>query len=297
MIGMAVLGTMAAVAVAAPVVAPFDPLAIDLGATLEGPSVSHLLGTDQLGRDVLSRVVYGSRLSLGTAALAALVVMTIGVSVGLLAGLRGGWVDGLCMRIVDGLLAFPSLVLVLAIAGTLDGGLLTIVVGFAAVSWATYARMVRGLVLQVRDRPFVEAARAMGASSLRVGWHHVMPNVIGPVLVLLSLEMGSVIAGVSALSFLGVGADPPAPEWGAMLNDGRDYLVSAPHLMIFPGAALTVAVLGCNLLGEGMRDVIDPKSASARQRRARWRSHWFRRWAVPRDPPSLTDLDARRRRA
>ena len=136
----------------------------------------------------------------------------------------------------------------------------------------------------------------MGASSLRVGWHHGMPNVIGPVLVLLSLEMGSVIAGVSALSFLGVGADPPAPEWGAMLNDGRDHLLSAPHLMIFPGAALTLAVLGCNLLAEGMRDVIDPKSAWARTRRARWRPTWSRRRAAYRDPPSLTNVDARTRR-
>ena len=296
MFGMAVLATMAAAAVAAPLVAPFDPLAIDIGATLQGPSSSHLLGTDHLGRDVLSRVVYGSRLSLGTAALAALIVMTIGVSVGLLAGLQGGWVDGLCMRVVDGLLAFPSLVLVLAIAGTLEGGLLTIVVGFAAVSWATYARMVRGLVLQIRDRPFVEAARAMGASSFRVGWHHVMPSVMGPVLVLLSLEMGSVIAGVSALSFLGVGANPPAPEWGAMLNDGRDHLRSAPHLMIFPGAALTLAVLGCTLLGEGMRDMIDPKSAWARTRRTGWRRAWSPRRAAYRDPPSLTDVDARTRR-
>ena len=162
------------------------------------------------------------------------------------------------MRIVDGLLAFPSLVLVLAIAGTLGGGLVTVVVAFAAVSWASFARMVRGLVLQVRDRPFVVAARAIGASPLRVGCRHVLPNVIGPVLVLLSLEMGSLIAGVSALSFLGVGAQPPTPEWGAMLNAGRNHVFSAPHLMIFPGAALTLAVLGCNLLGEGMRDRIDP---------------------------------------
>jgi peptide/nickel transport system permease protein len=260
MTGMTVIAFMAVVAAAAPLVAPFDPLDIDVGAILQGPSLDHLLGTDELGRDVLSRLVYGSRLSLGTAALTALIVMVVGVSVGLLAGLRGGWVDSLCMRVVDGLLAFPSFVLVLAVAGTLKGGLLTVVVGFAAVSWAGFARMVRGLVLQVRERPYVMAARAIGASQLRVGWRHVLPNVIGPVLVLLSLEIGNLIAAVSALSFLGVGAQPPTPEWGAMLNEARDSVFSAPHLMIFPGAALTLAVLGCNLLAEGVRDLIDPKS-------------------------------------
>ena len=265
--GAAVIATMAFVALAAPLVAPFDPVDIDLGARLRGPSFTHLFGTDEIGRDVFSRVVYGSRLSLGTAALAALVVMTIGVSVGLLAGLRGGWVDALLMRIVDGLLAFPSLVLVLAIAGTLHGGLLTIVVGFAAVSWATFARMVRGLVLQLRDQPFVVAARALGASPLRVAFRHVLPNTVGPVLVLASLEMGSLIASVSALSFLGVGARPPTAEWGSMLNESRDAALSHPHLMIFPGAAITLAVLGFVLLGEGFRDVLDVESGHPGARR------------------------------
>ncbi len=269
MTGAAVIATMALLAVAAPLVAPFNPVDVDLAAKLEAPSFTHLFGTDEIGRDVFSRVLYGSRLSLGTAALAALVVMTIGVSVGLLAGLRGGWMDGLLMRIVDGLLAFPSLVLVLAIAGTLRGGLLTIVIAFAAVSWATFARMMRGLVLQLRDQPFVAAAHAIGASRLRVAWHHVLPNAIGPVLVLASLEMGSLIASVSALSFLGVGAQPPTAEWGAMLNQSRDYALSHPHLMIFPGAAITLAVLGFVLLGEGLRDVLDVRSYSPGARRPR----------------------------
>lgn len=258
-IGLVLVGSFAGVAVAAPFVATHDPLETDPLRTLEGPGRSHLLGTDGLGRDVFSRLLFGSRLSLGTAVLAALVVVVIGVAVGLLAGVRGGWVDSLCMRVVDGLLAFPSLVLVLAIAGTLGGGLFSIILGLAAVSWATYARMVRGMVLQLRDRPYIEAARAAGASSARVAVHHVLPNVVGPVIVLLTLEMGAFILAVSTLSFLGVGARPPAPEWGTMLSEGRRFLLSSPNQMLFPGAAITLVVLGFNLLGEGVRDAMDPK--------------------------------------
>ena len=162
--GMVIVAIFGVVAVAAPLVATHDPLATDPTRTFWGPGRDHLLGTDNVGRDVFSRLVFGARLSLGTALIAASVVMTIGVAVGLLAGTRGGWVDAVCMRVVDGLLAFPTLVLVLAIAGTLQGGLISIVIGLAAVSWATYARLVRGLVLQLRDRPFVEAARGLGAS-------------------------------------------------------------------------------------------------------------------------------------
>jgi peptide/nickel transport system permease protein len=196
---------------------------------------------------------------------AALVVMTIGVSIGLLAGIRGGWVDALCMRIVDGLLAFPSLILVLAIAGTVRAGLMGIVVGLAAVSWATYARLVRGLVLQLRDRPFVEAARALGASPARVAVRHVLPNVLGPVVALLTTEMGTFVLAVSGLSFLGVGAQPPSPEWGTMLDEGRRFLLVEPNLMIFPGVAVTLVALGFNLLGEGIRDAVDPKGGRSGQ--------------------------------
>ena len=262
--GLVVVAIFAGVAMAAPLVATHDPLEPDPLRTLEGPNRAHLLGTDNLGRDVFSRLVHGSRLSLGTAVLAALVVVVIGVAVGLLAGVRGGWVDSLCMRVVDGLLAFPSLILVLAIAGTLEGGLFSIIIGVATVQWATYARLVRGMVLQLRDRPYIEAARAAGGSSTRVAVHHMLPNVVGPVLVLLTLEMGTFIIGVSTLSFLGVGARPPAPEWGTMLSEGRRFLLSSPNQMLFPGAAITLVVLGFNLLGEGVRDAIDPKS--------RWRA-------------------------
>ncbi|MFP5319660.1 MAG: ABC transporter permease [Acidimicrobiia bacterium] len=253
-------------ALAAPLLAGHDPLEPDPLNALAGPSWDHPLGTDNIGRDVFARILFGSRLSLGTAVLAAGVVMTIGVAVGLLSGLRPGWVDALCMRVVDGLLVFPGLILVLAIAGTLQGGLISIVVGLAAVSWATYARLVRGLVVQLRHRPMLEAAHAVGASSTRVALRHVLPNVIGPVIVLLTTEMGTFVLTVSGLSFLGVGAQPPAPEWGTMLSEGRRYLVSDPNLMIFPGIAITLAALGFNMVGEAIRDAIDPRPPASTTR-------------------------------
>ncbi len=259
MVGLIVVAFFLVIAVAAPLVATHDPLTVDVRHVLEGPSRAHLLGTDDVGRDTFSRLVFGSRLSLGTALLAAFVVVTIGVSVGLLAGLGGGAIDAFSMRVVDMLLAFPSLIVVLAIACTLDGGLVSLVVAFAAVSWAPYARVARVLVLQLRHRPFVEAARALGASRIRVAVHHVLPNMLGPVVALLTVEMGTFVLAVSALSFLGVGAQPPAPEWGTMLDEGRRFLLSDQRLTILPGLAVTLVALGFNLLGEGIRDVLDPR--------------------------------------
>ena len=273
MAGLIIVSVLVVVAVAAPLVATHDPIDGDTSQSLQGPGRTHILGTDDLGRDMFSRLVFGSRLSLGTAVLAAVVMVTIGLSVGLLAGLRGGWVDAVCMRVVDALLAFPSMVLVLAIAGTFRGGLVIIVVGLAAVSWAPYARLVRGLALQLRDRPFVEAARSLGASGPLVAYRHVVPHVLGPVVVLLTVEMGSLVVAVSALSFLGVGAHPPSPEWGAMLNEGRSWLPVDARLVVLPGAAVTLAALGFNLVGEGIRDIADPlgEVAAARALRPRRR--------------------------
>lgn len=271
-VGLVVIAGFAVAAVASPLIATHDPLKIDVTRVLEGPSRDHLLGTDRVGRDVFSRLVYGSRLSLGVAVLSATVVLTIGLSVGLLAGLRGGWVDALCMRLVDGLLAFPSLIFVLAIAGTLRRSMVGIVIALAVVSWASYARLVRGLVVQLRERPFIESARALGASPRRVAVHHVLPHVMGPVTVLLTIEMGTFVVAVSGLSFLGVGAQPPSPEWGAMLDDGRRLFLVEPNQMIFPGAAITVVALAFNLVGEALRDLWDPKSpvrGPVRRRRGR----------------------------
>lgn len=257
-IGLAVVVLLVVVAVFAPVLAPYDPLALD-GDRLEGPSGKHLLGTDRLGRDLLSRMMYGARLSLGTAALASVIIMVLGVTLGGLAGYVGGVVDAVLMRIVDTVLAFPSLILAIVIAGLFEPSLLTLMLALASVWWVGYARIIRGLVLTVRERPYIEAARIGGAREVRVFARHVLPNILPPVIVLVTLEMGTIILAISALNFLGLGAQPPTPEWGAMLNDGRNFFFSAPHVMLIPGLVISLAVLGFNLLGDGLRDVLDPK--------------------------------------
>lgn len=257
--GLVIVAVFAVAAVAAPWLTGHDPLAVNPTQALEGPSTVHLLGTDNMGRDMLTRLLYGSRLSLGTAVVAGTVVMTFGLAVGLLAGLGPPWGDALLMRVVDGLLAFPNLILALAIAGTLKGGLTAVVLGLTAVWWASYARLVRGIVLQIRELPYVEAARGTGTSGFSIAIRHVVPNVIPPVIVLLTIEMGSLILAVSSLSFLGIGVQPPTPEWGAMINDGRRFLAAAPQLMLLPGTAIFLVVLGFNLLGDGLRDILDPR--------------------------------------
>ena len=257
--GALIVGVAALAAVAAPLVAPHDPTAVDARAILAPPSQEHWLGTDNLGRDIFSRLVWGARWSLGAAAAAAAAVVLLGVTVGLIAGYVGGLVDDLLMRLVDVLLAFPSLVLALAIVGTLGPSLQNVMVGMVAIWWVDYARVMRGLTLGVRDREFVTAARCAGAAAPRVALRHVLPNVVPSVLVLATLELGGLMLAISGLSFLGLGAQPPTPEWGTMLNDGRPFFQRAPQLMLYPGLAITVVVAGCNLLGDGLRDVLDPR--------------------------------------
>ena len=246
-------------ALLAPVLTPYDPAAAVPTQRLAGPGPEHPLGTDNLGRDILSRLLFGSRWSLGTAAMATLLIMTIGVTVGSVGGYYGGRLDELVGLVVDVLLAFPSLVLALAIAGTLGPGILNIMLGLVSVWWVGYARVVRGLVLATREQQFVLAARCLGARDRRVIVRHVLPNVLPPVVVLATLEMGGLILAISGLSFLGLGVQPPAPEWGAMLNDGRGFLFGAPQLMIYPGLAISLVVIAFNLLGDGLRDAFDPR--------------------------------------
>jgi len=217
------------------------------------------LGTDQLGRDLLARLLYGARYTLGTGLAAMALILFVGTSVGLVAGLLSGRVDVVLMRIVDVLLAFPSLILALAIVGMLGPSLTNVLIGIAAVGWASYARVVRGLVLSLREREFVEAAHALGASRLWVARRHILPHVLPTVVVLASLDLGNLLLAISALSFLGVGAQAPTPEWGRMLNDARPFLWQAPHLMLFPGLAIFLVVLACNFLGDGLRDLLDPR--------------------------------------
>jgi peptide/nickel transport system permease protein len=266
LVGLAVLLAVVAAAILAPVLTRFDPASANPAQRLEGPSLVHFLGTDNLGRDVVSRLLFGSRWSLGTAGLATLLIMTIGVTVGSVAGYYGGWADDAIVLVIDVLLAFPSLVLALAIAGTLGPGIVNVMLGLVCVWWVGYARVVRGLVLSTRHRQFVEAARCLGARDRRIIVRHVLPNVLAPVVVLATLEMGGLILAISGLSFLGLGAQPPTPEWGAMLNDGRSFLQSAPQLMIYPGLAISLVVVAFNLLGDGLRDALDPRSVSGGRR-------------------------------
>lgn len=257
-VGLAVVGGMSLLAIGAPVFAQTDPAAVNAAQRLLLPSLEHPFGTDNLGRDILSRIIWGARLSLGTATLATALILTIGVGLGLVSGYLGGLVDDLVMRVVDVLLAFPALILALAIVGTLGPGAASVIIGIVAVAWADYARVMRGLVLAAREQPYVESARAIGATHPRILVRHLLPNVVPPIIVLASLEMGGIVLAVSALSFLGLGAQPPTPEWGAMLNDGRVFISSAPQLMIYPGLAISVVVVGFNLLGDGLRDAMDP---------------------------------------
>jgi peptide/nickel transport system permease protein len=258
LIGLVILVTMAAVTVLGPILVPSDPDAQDVAHRFAAPSAAHPLGTDNLGRDELTRILYGGRVSLLTALAVGALVIAIGVAVGAVSGFAGGLVDGVIMRIVDVVLAFPSLLLALAVAGFLGPGLVHLAIAMVAVWWVEYARLVRGLVLAIKERPFVEAARAVGLPPWRVAVRHVLPNLLPPVIVLATLRTGSLLLALAGLSFLGLGIAPPTPEWGAMLNDAQDYLANASQLMLYPGLAITIAVLGFNLLGDGLRDVLDP---------------------------------------
>ncbi len=262
--GLTLVGLLVLAAVFAPLLTSLDPAAVDATRRLETPSAEHLLGTDELGRDLFSRVLFGARWSLGIAGLATLVVMIIGVIIGVISGYYGGVLDTLVMRVVDVLLAFPSLVLYLAIVGTLGPGVKNVFFALIAISWAGYARIVRGLVLSARERDFVRASLALGANDRRLMVRHILPNVVSPVVVLASLQAGGMILALAALGFFGLGAQPPTPEWGTMINQSRLYLQSAPMLMLAPGLAISLAVLGFNLLGDGLRDVLDPRVGRSR---------------------------------
>ncbi len=237
-----------------------DPTEIDLPERLLPPSPGHLLGTDHLGRDTFSRIVHGARMTLLAAAVTLALSMTIALTVGILSGYHGGWPDTALMGIVDLLLAFPSLILALAVAGALGPGLFNVLLAAGAVWWVGHARIIRGVTLGARQMEYVTAARAAGAGNLRIILRHIAPNILGPIIVIASLDVGWIILGIAGLNFLGLGAQPPTPEWGAMLNDARPHLQTAPRLLLLPGAAIFIAVLGFNLLGDGLRDLLDPRT-------------------------------------
>jgi ABC-type dipeptide/oligopeptide/nickel transport system permease subunit len=260
-LGLAIVAGLALLALLAPLVAPGDPYRGDLAASLRAPSAAFPLGSDAQGRDVLSRVLYGARLSLAVGLISQSIALALGVTLGLLAGYYGRWVDGLVMRVADVTLAFPSLLLLIAIAAAVTPSLPVVFVVIGVVGWAGMARLVRGQVLVTRGLEYVQAARALGASDARILARHLLPNVQGPVIVAATLGVGGAIMAEAALSFIGLGAQPPTPSWGAMVAEGRDLLRVAPWVSLVPGVAIGVAVLGLNLLGDGLRDALDVRPA------------------------------------
>ena len=257
--GLLLTVALVLIAIAAPLLSPFDPNAQDTARRLEAPSHGHLLGLDDLGRDVLSRIIWGARVSLRVGFSVVILASMIGITLGAMAGYFGGWMDTLIMRITDILLAFPGILLAIAMVAVLGPSLNNVVLALVVIGWVGYARLVRGQVLKVREMEFVTAAKAMGARSPRVILRHVLPNVMNPMIVMATLGLAGVILSEAALSFLGLGVQPPTPSWGAMLTSGRRYLGLANHLAIWPGIAIMLAVMGLNFLGDGLIDALDPK--------------------------------------
>jgi peptide/nickel transport system permease protein len=247
------------VAVAAPALAPQNPLKQNLSNSLASPSREHLLGTDNLGRDILSRVIWGTRISLIAGFVSVAIAAAAGSLIGLFAGYRGGRADSLAMRLMDAILSFPPLVLALALGAVLGADLTGVLIALGVVYTPTFARLMRGQVLTIRTREYIEAARALGASSGSIAWRHVLPNAATPIVVQASLSVAFAILAEASLSFLGLGVQPPAASWGSMINAGRGYLRQAPWIVFGPGAALFLVVLAFNFLGDAVRDALDPK--------------------------------------
>lgn len=260
LLGSTIICTIFLVAVFAPLIAPHDPLAQNLERRLSPPSSEYPMGADNLGRCVFSRVVYGARLSLPIGMAITGTALVIGALIGAISGFLGGRCDEFVMRIVDVLLAFPGLILALVIIAVMGPGILNASFALVAVGWTGFARMVRASTLAIRDAEFMEGAKALGASDFYIIRRHLLPNVIAPVLPMAFLGAGYSILALAGLSFLGLGVRPPTPEWGLMLSDGRLFMRSAPHLMIFPGIALSMTILAFNLAGDGIRDALDTKS-------------------------------------
>lgn len=260
-LGLWILLGLIVAAVFAPWLAPHDPFEQQLGQGLRGASAGHPLGQDRLGRDLLSRILYGGRVSLMVGFTVVTVSLVIGLAVGAVAGYAGGWLDEVLMRAVDILLAFPGLLLAIALTAVLGPGLDHLVFALCLLGWVGYARIVRGQLLSVREREYVQAVRALGAGGVRVIVRHLLPNIAAPILVEATFNLSSVILAEAGLSFLGLGIQPPRPSWGSMLSEGRQFLLLAPHLIVYPGVALALAVLGLNTLGDGLRDALDVRDA------------------------------------
>ena len=259
MVGLAAVVFFVAIAVLAPWVAPYDPAATSWSAVRKAPSLAHWMGTDELGRDVLARVIWGARASLEAGVLSVAISLALGVPLGLLAGYAGGWTDSLISRFTDALLACPFLILAIALAAFLGPSLLNAMIAIGVAATPIFVRLTRGQVLAVKTEDFVEAARAVGNPHRRILLRHILPNVVSPLIVQATLTIATAIIAESSLSFLGLGQQPPAPSWGSMLNFAKNFISQAPWMAIWPGAAICTVVLAFNLLGDGLRDVLDPR--------------------------------------
>ncbi len=258
-VGGAIVLFYIVIAILAPMIAPFDPLEIDLGKKLLSPSGEHWMGTDDKGRDITSRLLYGARLSLIIGFVSVCIGATIGIILGLVSGYYGKWIDTVIMRIIDVLLAFPGILLALAIISALGPSLVNVMISVGVFSIPTFARIVRGSTLAAKKLEYVDAVRSLGASDFAIISRHILPNIMSPIIVQGTLRIATAILTAAGLSFLGLGAQPPTPEWGAMLSNGRDFLFTAPHIAMFPGIAISTLVLGFNLFGDGLRDALDPR--------------------------------------
>lgn len=259
-VGLALIAGFLLLAFAAPLIAPADPMQQALYNRLSPPTLAHPFGTDDFGRDILSRVIYGARISLRVGVVAVLIALVLGTGIGLVAGYWGGWIDQVLMRVMDLLLAFPSILLAIGIVAILGPGLENAMLAVGIVAVPQYARLVRASVLTVRETDYVLAAHALGASDVRILTIAILPNCLAPLIVQATLGLATAILDAAGLSFLGLGAQPPTPEWGAMLSQGRELIVRAPWVLTFPGGAIFLTVLAFNLVGDGLRDALDPKA-------------------------------------
>ena len=258
--GAFIVGVALLAALVGPVLSPFDPASQELALRLAAPSVAHPFGLDELGRDILARVLAGARISFLVGVTVVSVSASLGTLLGAVAGYFGGRVDDVISRVIDVLLAFPGLLLAIALVAVLGPRLGNVLFALSIIGWVGYARLVRGQVLRAREFEYVQAARALGASTTRILWKHIIPTAVPAVVVQATLGMAGAIIGEASLSFLGLGVQPPTPSWGTMLSGGRAHILDAPHLTLFPGIAIALLVLGLNFLGDGLRDRIDPRS-------------------------------------
>jgi ABC-type dipeptide/oligopeptide/nickel transport system permease subunit len=259
LVGLGIILTFIALAIAAPVISPYDPVAQDLSSAIQPPSAEHWFGTDQLGRDIATRLMYGTRISLLIGVLAVTIGLVVGVPLGVLAGYYGGWVDLGISRIADMMFAFTSILLALTLVAVLGISLQNVIIAVGISVVPVIIRLVRSSVLSLREEPYVEAARTLGASDLRIIIRHILRNALTPVLVHGTLSIGVSILLAAGLGFLGLGVQSPTPEWGTMLGEGRQFIFNAPHLTTFPGVTIFLAILAFNLLGDGLRDALDPR--------------------------------------